>query len=168
MKQWRKMRQKRLWSILLAIVLVLGMLPLSFDRSMRVYALETPSGPTSGDIGDGNEIHWELTEDAPENWDLVNKGTPYKLTISGSGALPDYRTDTVVPWNSYAPFITTLSIGEGITAIGNYAFDGFASLPSVVIPDSVVSIGRFAFGENSLLADVTFGAGLRSVDYMAF
>lgn len=44
-----------------------------------------------------------------------------------------------------------MAIPDSVTSIGNYAFSGCSSLTSVTIPDSVTSIGNYAFyGCNSL------------------
>ena len=53
----------------------------------------------------------------------------------------------------YKAKFTKLTIGDNITKIGNYAFNGCTSLTSVTIPDSVTSIGDLAFfGCSSLTA----------------
>ena len=41
--------------------------------------------------------------------------------------------------------LTSVTIGNGVTSIGNYAFYGCTSLTSVIIGDSVTSIGDYAF-----------------------
>ena len=41
------------------------------------------------------------------------------LTISGSGAMPDYYCETA-PWYWYQ--FNTVIIGNGVTSIGNWAF----------------------------------------------
>ena len=43
--------------------------------------------------------------------------------------------------------ITNLIIPNSVTSIGNYAFDGCSGLTSITIPNSVTSIGYAAFGE---------------------
>ncbi|MDE5614130.1 MAG: leucine-rich repeat domain-containing protein, partial [Treponemataceae bacterium] len=41
--------------------------------------------------------------------------------------------------------LTSVTIGDGMTSIGDYAFDGCTSLTSVTIPTSVTEIGEYAF-----------------------
>ncbi len=55
-----------------------------------------------------------------------------------------------------------------VTAIAENAFAGCESLTSVVIPDSVQSIGGKAFYECSGLETITFGKGLKEVGAIAF
>ena len=74
------------------------------------------------------------------------------LTISGTGAMNSY-TGTNVPWYSYRESITTLSIGDGVTAIGDRAFAGCTGLTDVTVPRSVAQIGKQAFQGCTALAD---------------
>jgi len=51
--------------------------------------------------------------------------------------------------------LTSVTIGNSVTSIGEWAFDGCTSLTSVTIPNSVTSIGKGAF-YNCSLTRVTF------------
>lgn len=62
-----------------------------------------------------------------------------KLTLSGSGAMQDYKSGEARPWEDYKDQITTIEIALAngnisITSIGNYAFSNLKNLKSVEIP----------------------------------
>ena len=57
------------------------------------------------------------------NW-AIDSG--YNLTITGTGAMPDYAAETDRPWNAYKALAKTISIGEGITAVGRQSGKHFA------------------------------------------
>ena len=61
-----------------------------------------------------------------------------------------------------------LVIPDSVTSIGDYAFRGCITLTSITIPDSVTSIGRYAFRECSGLTSVTIGNSVTSIGYSAF
>ena len=65
------------------------------------------------------------------------------LTISGNGAMGDNSS----PWGTS---ITEVIIEDGVTRIGNRAFERCTQLESVRIPASLSSIGESAFGSMSL------------------
>ena len=46
---------------------------------------------------------------------------------------------------SFCSSLTSVTIGNGVTSIGNSAFEGCDSLTTISIPDSVTSIGKSAF-----------------------
>ncbi|MBQ9744981.1 MAG: leucine-rich repeat domain-containing protein, partial [Clostridia bacterium] len=52
--------------------------------------------------------------------------------------------------------LTSVTIGNGVTSIGRYAFSVCTSLTSVTIPNSVTSIGYRAFWCCTGLTSVTF------------
>ena len=66
------------------------------------------------------------------------------LTITGSGAMSSYAGSNV-PWYSYIDSITSINLPNGLTTIGNYAFNRCSKVTSINIPYGVTSIGNWAF-----------------------
>ena len=64
--------------------------------------------------------------------------------------------------------LTEYTIPNSVTSIGNYAFCICSSLTSVTIPDSVTSIGNYAFNDCSSLASVTIPDSVTSIGEFAF
>ena len=66
------------------------------------------------------------------------------LTISGTGAMPDYDDRAEAPWYSFKDSIRSVVIGEGITHVGKRAFFGYKTT-SLSLPEGLESIGKDAF-----------------------
>ena len=64
--------------------------------------------------------------------------------------------------------ITNVTIPNSVTTIGDYAFQGCTGLTSIVIPDSVTSIGEGAFLNCTGLTSVTIGNSVTSIGVNAF
>ena len=78
----------------------------------------------------GDEIIWMLDKNG-------------NLTLTGTGAMCDY--DETSPWWYVRTSLKKVTISEGITKIGEGAFDECEGLSSVDIPNTVTSIQRYAF-----------------------
>lgn len=74
------------------------------------------------------------------------------LIISGTGKMFDYQEDKA-PWGS-SGWIYYAAVQDGVTSIGNNAFNNCDDLRTVEIPDSVTGIGFQAFKNCSSLADI--------------
>ncbi len=59
-------------------------------------------------------------------------------------------------------------IPDGVTSIGDYAFEGCISLTSITIPDSVTSIGWYAFYDCTSLVSITIPNSVTSISDSAF
>jgi len=110
--------------------------------------------------GDCSEtVHWELTRDGD-------------LTITGTGAIPDYAYGSnditrLAPWRIWDEGIKTLSVGEGITEIGEYNFIELSNLTSVSLPSTLKRIGNNTFA-NTALKTITIPAGVTTIGRCAF
>ena len=90
------------------------------------------------------------------NWvcaDMDGNSTGETMVIYGSGAMADYTQQNQAPWYGYD--FTTLNIEEGVTTIGNYAFQNCNGINTVNLPSKVTSIGDNAF-DNTNLTSATF------------
>ena len=64
--------------------------------------------------------------------------------------------------------LTSITIPNSVTSIGNYAFSTCSGLTSVTIPNSVTSIGDYAFRDCSGLTSVTIGNSVTSIGDSTF
>ena len=95
----------------------------------------------------GDSITWTLDESC-------------NLTLSGSGEMWNYNRKDL-PFKDYG--IKTVTIGDGITSIGDYAFVYCSGMTELTLPSSVTSIGRYAFYGCSGLSEITSLAGIPPV-----
>ena len=114
----------------------------------------------------------------------VNQNSYLFYTYNGVNYLLGYiGTDTVLklPENyngqnyeiySYAfsdcNSLTSITIPNSVTSIGQYAFYGCSSLTSITIPNSVTSIGSYAFYGCSGLTSITIPNSVTSIGSSAF
>ena len=71
-------------------------------------------------------------------------------------------------WLRYNSQVTSVSMPEGMTNIGNNTFYQCNHLPSVTIPSTVTSIGNSAFNYCVSLTSVTIPEGVTSIGESAF
>ena len=99
-------------------------------------------------------------------WKLDADGT---LTISGTGAMKNYNYyNNPSPASQKKDSTKKVVIEDGVTSIGNSAFENCSSLTDITIPDSVTSIGNFAFRYCSSLTSITIPDSVTSIGGYAF
>ncbi|MBQ6034069.1 leucine-rich repeat protein [Ruminococcus sp.] len=96
--------------------------------------------------------------------------TAYAAETSGSLTYEKYDDHVEIVGSDYKA--TSIEIpasisGLPVTAIGDYAFNG-SSLSSVTIPDTVKTIGKYAFAMSSNLKSVTIPESVEFIDLRAF
>lgn len=169
-------RRKIAW--IMVFVLVIQMLPLPAGAMAGVFHTASKSQAATMSGTDGN-ITWELTAESPKTGWSLGGMTPYKLTLSGTGTMKDYssesyeknnstETRTTAPWKEYAEQIQTISIGRGITNISRYAFYKCNGALSVEIPEGVKKIGENAFQSCNALTEITLPEGVETIGSSAF
>lgn len=113
----------------------------------------TPVDGESGSCGDN--LKW--------SYNALKK----TLTISGSGDMKNYSLYNPSPWYKYYNNIDDVIITSGVTSIGESAFSGL-NMISMMIPNSVKSIGQWAFNNCKKLTSVELPYGLLTIDMCAF
>ena len=99
-------------------------------------------------------------------WKLDADGT---LTISGTGAMKNYNYyNNPSPASQKKGSVKKVVIKDGVTSIGNSAFDSCSNLTSITIPDSVTSIGNHAFYACSSLPSITIPDNVTRIGDYAF
>ena len=146
MKQ--KSRLKKPLAVMLSLMLIISAFT-ALPVTASAATAESAAGAKSGKTGDCT-------------WSLDDNGT---LTISGNGAMKDYYSTESLPWGNT---IEKVIIKNGVTAIGNYTFDGCYKLTSVTIPDSVKSIGDYVFCGCGKLTSVNIPDSVTSIGGDAF
>ena len=132
------------------------------DLDMDAILSSFGTAATSGDFGENNCLHWEVSTGV-----LSGK----TLTISGTGAMPDFDfpNGNLAPWWNYEALGMLTSFGnfklegelkkvvikDGVTNVSNYALFFLPAATQVTLPESVTSIGRYGIALCSKLTGMS-------------
>ena len=101
--------------------------------------------------------------------DLVDSGFEESSGIKSVTVVGEWVSQSVSrAWVSSRDSLTSLVIGESITSIGSFSFYACTALTSVIIPDLVTYIGDFAFADCVSLTSITIGNSVSTIDAKAF
>lgn len=103
-----------------------------------VYAAENEI--TFLSLGEYIATEGKLGENITWNYDKDTK----VLTVSGTGATYDYSLENLPEFAKYD--IESITVSDGITVIGDYAFCTLNAYSSITLGKDIVEIGDFAFG----------------------
>ncbi len=132
------------------------------DLDMDAILSSFGTASTSGDFGENNCLHWEVSTGV-----LSGK----TLTISGKGAMPDFDfpNGNLAPWWNYEALGMLTSFGnfklegelkkivikDGVTNVSNYALFFLPAATQITLPESVTSIGRYGIALCSKLNGIS-------------
>ena len=132
------------------------------DLDMDAILSSFGAAATSGDFGENNCLHWEVSTG-------VFSGKT--LTISGTGAMPDFDfpNGNLAPWWNYEALGMLTSFGnfklegelkkvvikDGVTNVSNYALFFLPAAEQITLPESVTSIGRYGIALCSKLNGIS-------------
>lgn len=137
--------KKRIFSLLLALMLALSLLPMAALAG-------------DGDPADGDKT-W--TEPDSDNIYTLKDGV---LTITGEAIDSDWASNGGFDKSS----VKSVIIGDGITAIPGSAFGECENLESVTMADSVSVLDAYAFAECTKLKTVYLGSGAITIFELVF
>ena len=153
--------KKRLLSMILALSMMLTILPVN-----AITAFAANDG-MSGNCGkNGDNVTYALTLN---NGDTTNP--TYTLTIKGNGEMADFKeSDNVerAPWIAQKEKITAVTIENGVTYVGAYAFDHCKKLTQITIHAQLNSIGKGAFSDCEGLTSIEIPKTVTSIGASAF
>lgn len=99
-------------------------------------------------------------------WVLDNKGV---LTISGTGNMCDYESWGSPWYGRSGDDIKKIVIQDGVTSIGNFAFECVFNVTDIEISNSVTAIGNFAFMNCQKLKNIVIPEySIKSIGIYAF
>ena len=101
----------------------------------------------------------------PEGEDVI---ADYAFSLSNPLAFENPRYGINNTWMYGCKKLESVTIPEGVTHIGNYAFMDCTSLTNISIPNSVISIGDNAFYGCEKLTSITIPSSVTSVGDNAF
>ena len=135
------------------------LLPGEYSYLAAAEGYETAAGSFTVESGLNEPIEINLileqTDEAEEielfaaNSNSCGEGLTWKLsygtlTISGTGKMDSYSSGGA-PWYSQRAYIGRIVISEGVTSIGECAFEDCLKVTSISIPDSVTELNEYCF-----------------------
>ncbi len=140
------------------------------DLDMDAILSSFGAAATSGDFGENNCLHWEVSTGV-----LSGKTLP----ISGTGAMPDFDfpNGNLAPWWNYEALGMLTSFGnfklegelkkvviqDGVTNVSNYALFFLPAATQITLPESVTSIGRYGIALCSKLNGISLPRAVTAI-----
>ena len=123
---------------------------------IALMGLITALGAAAQNSGNTGPLRWEY-----------NAGTN-TLSITGTGAMPNYASTNDQPWKAFQSGIKTVIIGDNVTTIGERAFAACNALQNVTLGSCVQTIEVSAFGTCQALQSISFPASVTTIGKRAF
>ena len=99
------------------------------------------------------------------SWEYIPATRTFSIT--GTGKMPNFD-DSSLPWKAFQGQIEKVTIGDGVTSVGDLAFNCFTELTDVSLPDGLQTIGAWAFLGCVSLTNLTLPKSVTSIGWLAF
>jgi hypothetical protein len=145
--------------------ILLGMLALALILGMTLVGCgddDVEPQPKLHDGTDGLSFGLNYSGGAPNGGYWVSKGTATAAKIVIPSVYNGQPVTAIASFSNYTT-MTSVIIPDSVTSIGGGAFSGCTGLTSVTIPDSVTSIDSRAFYGCTGLTSVTIGNSFRMI-----
>lgn len=133
---------------------------ISPDFHKEIHTISVPYGPILVEVNNGTG---KITAEMMKNYDC-----PSELVI------PEQYHVTEIPWIGFGmgygkkiDGLTTVVLPEGLTTIGDSAFQHCGNLTSITLPDSLTNIEQYAFSYCGL-ESVTLPKNVAKIEHGAF
>ena len=162
------MQLMRFWKKVLASVTV-GVLCVSGVGLSGVESVQESVGTVlSASAYDGTYegLHYNVTDTGEIEIAKCNKDA---ATVVNIPTEIDGKPVTSIGKHAFSGFsLTEITIPDSVASIGEYAFYGCTSLTEITIPDSVTSIGDCSFWGCTSLTEITLPDSVTYIGYKAF
>ena len=163
-KMKRKTVLKRTLACCLAVILMLTGVPLASFSGIDPANFKDFFG------FEASAATWENLTYKVSNGEATITGCDN--SISGDIVIPNtlggYPVTSIGDYAFHGSDLTSITIPDSVTSIGNYAFEYCTGLTSITIPDSVTSIGDRAFGHCTGLTSITIPDSVTIIGFCAF
>lgn len=90
------------------------------------------------------------------------------LTLTGTGATPDYTPESLPPFAAYRTQIQAVQVEEGITGLGDNLLRQLTAVTDVQLPESLTAIGSNTLFHAAALQSIQIPAGVQTIGSYAF
>ncbi len=132
---------KKIFSVLLAVIVSTMFFTVAFAVN-------------SGDCG--VDVEWYFDESSGE------------LTITGNDTMADYDKAEDTPWYGFRDKILKITVSDGVSGIGRYAFNSCSNVSEISLPDSLKTIGYSAFDSCTSVKSITIPASVKKLNASPF
>ena len=132
------------------------------DAGKQNYQISGYAGTAAERYANDNELEFRAMDAKAEDTGICGENVTWAfdretglLTLEGEGRMYDYAAAECLPWYAFRQQITAALVAEGVTSVGDFAFDGSA-LSQITLPRDLKWVGSRAFADCGALEELHF------------